>query len=448
MEVRDAVLRQLREERMLENSDSLICAFSGGADSVCLAHILWSLAPELGVRFSCAHFNHCLRGEESERDEQFVLHWCEERGIPLYRGSGDVRTYARERHMGLEEAARTLRYAFLDGLGNENTRIATAHHADDAAETILLNLIRGTGPKGLIGIPLQRGRYIRPLLQVTHEEALDYLAAHSLEHMEDSSNAEDNCRRNILRHSVLPLLRKMNPEFSRGCVRTGQLLRADHALLEQQAATLLTETTDMVCLPVTALCQAEKPVASRAVRQAAAHFSVSLENQHTEAVLRLVSSGPSAELNLPNGLCVKRVYDELRFLRPKPAVILQETELPFGQWVQPAGTELSVYVGDLSEAAKVHGNFTCWFFKKSCICGTIKVRPRTAGDCLKPVGRACRKTLKKWMIELRIPAEQRNTVPVIADEMGVLAVPGIGPDERAFAAEESADAVIIISERT
>ena len=129
MDVRDSVLSCIREYGMLSGADRVVCALSGGADSVCLADVLLSLAQELGFRLECAHYNHLLRGEESDRDAAFAAAWCADRGLTLHAGSGDVSAYASQHHLGVEEAARHLRYAFLDGLGDERTRIATAHQA-------------------------------------------------------------------------------------------------------------------------------------------------------------------------------------------------------------------------------------------------------------------------------------------------------------------------------
>lgn len=448
MGVVTSVLECIREYDMLSGADRVVCALSGGADSVCLADVLLTLAPELGFRLECAHFNHRLRGEESERDAAFAAAWCGQRGLKLHMGSGDVSAYASEHRLGIEEAARKLRYGFLDSLGDEKTKIATAHQADDQAETMLLNLLRGSGLKGLGGIPPFRGPYIRPLLTVTREEILDYLGQRGLQYVEDGSNRDDTYRRNKLRHEVLPLLRELNPAFSAACSRTARLLRADETLLEDMAGKAVAYEGEDAVLSVHALLGLPEPLSSRALRQAAAFFGVQPEEKHIASLLRLAASeNPSARLDLPGELTARRQYDRLLISRRSEASPFPETKLPFGAWTEIPERDMLVFWGDKPEDTKIHGKLTTFFFKKSRICGTIAVRPRREGDHLQLPGRRG-KSLKKWMIQEKMPAAERTRLPVFADERGVLAVLGLGADVRAAAVPEEADAVLVILERT
>ena len=172
MEILERVRAWMGEQRMLEGTDTLLCALSGGADSVCLLHLLRRLAPELGFRLEAAHFHHGIRDAEADRDRDFARRLCGDWDIPLHLGAGDAPAWARERSLGLdvagqaartrrgvEETARTMRYAFLEDTADTlpRCRIATAHQAEDNAETLLLNLVRGTGLRGLCGIPPVRG---------------------------------------------------------------------------------------------------------------------------------------------------------------------------------------------------------------------------------------------------------------------------------------------------
>ena len=190
----------LRQQNMVSPGDTVICAVSGGADSVALLFGLYLMKEKLEIRLEAAHFNHHLRGEESDRDERFVRDFCDRYEIPVYIGSGVVTPGKK----GLEAAARDARYAFLRSIPG---KIATAHTADDNAETILLHLVRGTGLKGLGGIMPVNGNVIRPMLSVTREEVEAFLEEWCLPHIEDSSNDTDAFLRNRLRHHVMPLLR-------------------------------------------------------------------------------------------------------------------------------------------------------------------------------------------------------------------------------------------------
>ena len=451
MNVRAAVLRSLREYDMLSGAHTVVCALSGGADSVCLADVLLSLAPELGFRLECAHFNHMLRGAESDRDERFVRDWCAGRGLTLHIGRGDAAAAAARLHAGIEEAARDLRYSFLEGLGDNGVRIATAHQADDQAETMLLNLLRGSGLKGLCGIPPVRGRVIRPLLSVTRADILDYLRVRGLSYVEDSTNAEPLCARNRIRSEVLPVLRELNPSFSAACVRASRLLREDESCLTSLAEREVTLEDGACVFSAPELTQLPAALASRAVRQACESFGVKLQEKHVAGVLTLAAAAdPHGRLDLPKGLSARRHRERLEIRRTAAGnapVPFSPVELEFGKWTRLNEPDVDVFWGPEPETAKIHGKFTTFFFKKSQICGRILVRPRMAGDHLRMAGR-CGKSLKKWMTELKIPPESRYSVPVFSDEKGVLAVLGIGQDVRAAASPQTADAVLVISERT
>ena len=217
---------------MTQPGDTVICAVSGGADSVCMLHVLLSLRNTLGITVEAAHFNHQLRGEESDRDEAFVRTLCAELGVVLHVDNGDVRARAAKTHESVEEAARALRYAFFSSLSG---RIATAHTQDDNLETVLLNLTRSTGLAGLCGIPPRRERFIRPMLAVSRAEIEAYLAQNGLSHVTDSTNFLPDARRNRLRQSVIPLLKAENPSLCETAFRMCRLLEADEAQLSAQA---------------------------------------------------------------------------------------------------------------------------------------------------------------------------------------------------------------------
>ena len=214
--------------RLIEKGDRIVCAVSGGADSMALLWSLYLLKEEWELELSAAHFNHHLRGGESDRDEQFVRDFCQSYGIPLYVGNATVKPGKK----GLEAAAREARYAFLRTLPG---KIATAHTADDNAETILLHLVRGTGLKGLGGIMPRNGNVIRPLLSVTRAQVEALLEEYCVSHIEDSSNETDQFLRNRLRHGVMPLLRQENPRIAENLSAMALRLRQDEEALSSMA---------------------------------------------------------------------------------------------------------------------------------------------------------------------------------------------------------------------
>ena len=318
-----------------------LCAVSGGLDSMCLLEMTVRQGQKQGRRVAAAHFNHQLRGAEADRDEAFVRDWCAAREIPFFAGRGDVRAFAEKTGRTVEEAARQLRYEFL-----EETRrregfgcILTAHHADDSAETMLLNLLRGTGLKGLTGIPEKRDCILRPLLSVTRAELAAYAAARDVPYVEDSTNALDDAARNVLRHQVLPVLKQLNPRAVEHMSRTAALLAADEAALASDCGRLLQGCKVIpgtsAEVPLSALDAVPAAIRSRgvlAVLAAVGGHEKDLTAAHVQAVLEL----RQGQLSLPHGVTVCRKKDALRFEKTQAPPAAQALSLgetaAFGPW--------------------------------------------------------------------------------------------------------------------
>lgn len=433
--MRDKVLRWCQENALFAPGQTVVCAVSGGADSVTMLHLLRSLQRELGVTVSAAHFNHRLRGAESDRDEAFVRKLCADWGVPLTAASGDAAARARETGESIEEAARNLRYAFFASLGQS---VATAHTADDNLETILLNFLRGTGLTGLGGIPPKRDFLVRPILCCTRQEVLAYLDAHRLPHVEDSTNAADDCVRNRLRHNVLPLLKAENPSLAETALRTAQLLRQDDGFLDRLAeAALQTASAGTMAWRCDALRAEPDAVRTRAIRAMLQTIHIpKLSHAHIEAVDQLLfTDDPSARTSLPNGWEAQREYGRLRLARTADTDTFAPVPLSPGTSVHIPELGLVIRCEFTKNFAKnLPGTFTF-----ACRCDMIEptkgllVRPRRTGDTIRLPGGT--KTLKKWFIDWKIPAARRGLVPVLADEAGVLAVYGLGQNLDRAAAE-------------
>ena len=395
------LLTQLRTFDMVNPGDAVVCAVSGGADSVAMLFAFYLLREKLDISLSAAHFNHHLRGAESDRDEAFVRDFCQGYDIPLSVGSGEVRPGKK----GLEAAAREARYAFLDTLPG---KICTAHTADDNAETVLMHLVRGTGLKGLGGIAPVNGRVFRPMLTVTRQEVLAFLKEYSLPFVEDSSNGSDQFLRNRLRHNVMPLLKEENPHLAENLSAMAMELRNDAAALEPDGE-----------LPsVSQLRQLHPALRSRAL---AAFLKASgvpePERRHIRLAESLVfSEKPSAWAVFPGGVIIGREYD--RLVRREEIEPLEEVVLQPGQTVELPALSLRVRYVPAEEICNTKDIFTV------NTQGSVVLRSRQAGDTIRlNVGT---RTLKKLFVDRKIPAAIRNSVPVFADERGVVGVGGIG----------------------
>lgn len=422
--MRDKVLSWMRTQRMTEPGDTVVCAVSGGADSACMLHVLLSLRDTLQIHVEAAHFNHQLRGEESDRDEVFVRALCARLGIALHVGNGDVRARAAQTHESVEEAARALRYAFFSSLPG---LIATAHTQDDNLETVLLNLTRGTGLAGLCGIPPKRGPFIRPMLAVSREEIETYLAQNEISCVTDSTNYLPDARRNRLRQSVIPLLKAENPSLCETAFRMCRLLEADEAQLSAQAEQALLQASLPDGIRCSALTVYPDAIRTRAVKLLLEQISApKLSARHIGAVDRLLfSECPSARVSLPGGFTAQREYDRLLLTADSPAAF-EPVALSIGESVvlQPLG--LRVCCEWQENFSEIQNTLSTFAVKCDTIGSTEQIlfRPRRTHDVMRTSGG--RKSLKKLMIDRKIPLSRRDLLPVAADGHGILGVYGIG----------------------
>lgn len=416
----------INKHGMLPRGTRVLCAVSGGADSMCLLHFLSSNAESLGITVAAAHFNHRLRGAEADRDQAFVEAWCKERSIACETGSADVAAYAEQNGMSTEEAARYLRYEFLEASADKLgcTAIATAHNSDDNAETMLLNLTRGAGAKGLCGIPPVRDRLIRPLLATNRAQIEAYLEKNGVAHITDSTNLTDDYTRNIIRHRIMPVLCGINPAFSASAMRTAELLREDEEFLDKLATELVSEHFENGSLPIAELKAAPKPVAARVLRKICGR---SLTAGHTKALLELTQAKTTAHVDIHS---MRVTADRGRlYFGQKPAV-LPDTELPIGEKTVIEGSGYAVECEIMPKNSKVFKSLNTFFFNFDAVCGTIFFTSRKDGDKIRLNGRNCTKSLKDLFSEAKMTQLERSETPVLRDEKGLIAVCGFGVAER------------------
>ncbi len=431
-------LRLIDEYDMTPAGGLVLCAVSGGADSMCLLHFLHTLGPSKGFSVTAAHYNHRLRGAESDRDAAFVADWCQTHGIACVTGSGDVGKEAARQGTGIEETARAMRYDFLTRAAAEAGagRIATAHNADDNAETVLFHLTRGSGLQGLTGIPPRRDTVVRPLLTTGREEIEAYLALHDIPHVEDTSNTDTAFARNKLRHEVVPVLKALNPRFTECMTATIRILRADNDYLNARAAEragYACRAGDDLVIAARQIAGAPAAVAPRVVRRLLEQVGdggVQGGAAHLNTVVELArGSEGSAVLHLPGGALVQRVYDELLFTAgPEPLPPLEPVALNLNGETAIPGSSWRAFCRTVTAGEDSKKNKDTFSLKCDMINGVVCFRPRRTGDTVTLPGRGS-KTLKKLFIDAKVPRRERERVPVLADESAVLAVAGFGPSQ-------------------
>lgn len=399
----------------------VLAAVSGGRDSMCLLYLLSHWGRQQGIRVTAAHYNHHLR-ETAARDEAFVRKTCADWGIPLICGGGDVRAYAEKAGKTLEEAGRELRYAFLEQARRESgcAAILTAHHADDNAETVLLNLLRGTGLQGLTGIPRQRDGIYRPLLSHTRAELTEYAETNAVPFVEDETNQLDDASRNLLRHKVLPVLREVNPKAVENLNRTAALLAEDQRALEAAAGKVLNEA-DLIpgvraALPVSVCRKAPKAVVGRAVLGllvSVGGHRKDLSARHVESVLALGRKGEEKTVSLPYGLTARRERDTLLIEKtapvPKGTPIDPGETVEFGDW--------SVTLSQQPQAGE------CWTVPAAENLTLTVWRP---SDRMTVPGSRGSRSLKRLWAERGVAPHVRDGLPVLRGGERLLAAACLG----------------------
>ena len=384
------------------NGGVILCAVSGGRDSMCLLHYLYQLGQERNFAVAAAHLNHLMR-PTAERDVKFVRDFCAAYGIPFYTEAVPVCEKAKEWNVTVEELGRRARYDFLERTASAigADRIATAHHRRDQAETVLLNLLRGTGPEGLGGIPPVRGKYIRPLLNTSRDEIENYLLAYGIGHIEDETNQSRDYARNRLRLDIWPMLETLHGGMEENIVRCAEIVRSENAGLDELAGRYLPETGAEIACDV--LQQASPALQGRILRQLIARLPAGKKDVgavHIESLKRLCAG--KGTLSLPNGMAAQCDGRKLRLFMAEespPQMLLHHGE---NRW------------GDYLLAVSQSGR------------DAVSVRSWRADDRLILPGSRGTRSLKRLFADRGISPAERDTIPVVCINDEVVMVYAVG----------------------
>ena len=482
---RQKVLGFMRNKHMTDRGDGVLAAVSGGADSVCLLLLLNGMAAELGIRVFAFHMNHGIRGEEADRDEQFVGELCKQLEIPLTVAHEKVETYAEEYGLSGEEAGRILRYRHLEETAEryQCAKIAVAHHEDDDAETVLLNLFRGSGLAGLSGIRPVRGKIIRPLLCVSRKEIEEYLKEQGFSWCEDSTNRENDYTRNKIRNELLPWVKEnINSRAAEHILAVSELAAQADVYFEMEAERILEESCSkrreeakqptsqnageadgkesgtgqdlkvaenamkMYTKISTNLFDSQPEILKtyiiRRMVLNAAGKAKDITERHIRAVMKLTGPGGGHSVNLPYGLQAVRGYETLKIVQVQERRSAVESSDPGQKWKNEGSFEKEIRLRtDLDETFRVgpasirlhaiprkkepeipKNQYTKWFDYDKINVG-LSIRYRKNGDYLTLSGGG-KKKLRRFMIDEKIPEDERDRIPVLADGDHVLWVVG------------------------
>ena len=456
------VMPAVRRYGMLAPGDAVLAGVSGGADSMTLLHALCALRAPMKLRVFAAHVNHGLRGAEADGDEAYVRQMCAAWGVELFVCHADVRAEAARTGESEEEAGRRVRYAFFDRTAKGlDAKIATAHTLSDSIETMLLNLARGSGIRGLRGIPPRRGRVIRPLIECTRADVEAYCAANGIRYRTDRTNFDRQYARNRIRLDVVPALYRINPALDRAVLRAQHSLAADEELLGELAARRLEQarvgqardgqtsdrqTPGSVSLDAAALAACEPAllgrVLARAVREATGFAP---DAWHIDRLCALVH-GESGRVQLAGGWFGRLAGGRL-WLDPPAAPTPAAPGAPLAPGTYRSGSfGLRITPVTAAEAEKFQNiSIRCFNNAIDCdrIIGRAEIRTRRPGDYFHPLGRGVGKSLKKLFNEASVPPQERGRLPIVADEQGILWIYGFGADERCRISAQTARLLFI-----
>lgn len=411
---------------------------SGGADSMALLHVLLEIKDEFGMNIIACHVNHCIRGETADRDERFVVDECKKLGVDARVLRADVPAKAKEMHLGVEECGRKIRYDFFNSV-SENVIVATAHTLSDRCETLLLNITRGTSVKGLCSIPPTRGNIVRPLIDCTRADIESYCKEKSIEFVTDETNFEDIYSRNRIRLNVIPEMKKINPSFENSILRLIRNAEEENDFLNGFSREILGKIKLDEGYNAAVLKEQHSAVRKRIIFEIICdEIGVAPEAVHVEQVDMILDGGRTeiignTVVEVKNGV-MKINPEKENFSDWERDFNLLEADTPF--WHMKAEI---VHRNNLPSKHFVHNKVLDY----ESINGSLVLRNRRPGDKMKIAGSTCTKTLKKLFNEKHI--EKRNSVAVLADELGVCWVQEIGCADRCKIKPET-EKILIIGE--
>ena len=431
------VIKTLKKYDMLTQGEKVVLGVSGGADSIGMLHALNELI-DYGLELIVAHLNHGIRGEEAKRDADFVKEAAKSLGLTYVYGEVDTLAYKQEHGLSVEDAARTLRYKFFDQVLSKHyaTKLVTAHTMDDQAETVLMRLIRGSGSRGLGGIPPVSNNIIRPLIETKRSEIEDYLRSKGIKWVEDSTNESDEYLRNKIRQELVVDLERYNPQIKETLSRTADILRAEDKFITSQAGkhfeSIFKLNGPELIGALDSFKNIDKPLRYSLLRVAIEKFNSSLKNISSTHIVSaddfLLSDAPSGEIELPDDNLIVKGYDT--FLLTKKS----EYEREFSYLIQSEGKwgfpELEVEVAIVKSDTLDENDESIAYFDPQRVEFPIEVRNFNPGDRFCPLGMRDSKKLQDYFTDIKMPKFLRSRVPVFCTKGDIMWLGGIRVDNR------------------
>ncbi|NLJ24256.1 MAG: tRNA lysidine(34) synthetase TilS [Firmicutes bacterium] len=469
------VVKTIKRHNMLHSSFGVVVGVSGGIDSTALLHVLWRLKQEWDLKLYIAHLDHCIRGEEATQDARLVEAMGNKLELPVFVETIDIPARARAAGLTEEEAGRIARYQLYERLADQVNadRIAVGHHGDDQAETVLMNLIRGAGLRGLSGIPPVRGKVIRPLIELEKWRLEAYCQWSGLSWREDVTNFDTTYRRNYVRWEVIPRLKQLNPAIIQGLMRTSAILSEDWQLLEQLSLeaydqALIEESPDGVTLDLPTLLSLPTALRKRVIDHS--YCQVSGEDQglaaaSLEHIERLITGEtPTRRWTLPGNVDVK-LHDQVLILALRVRI---KKEKGLSPCILPLGSSTIIEDVNTLIHTEILTGISAWWEEEiqlepqrawreqgiwwadmdlASLELPLYVRSRRPGDRFQPLGMTGTKKLQDLFVDAKVPRSQRDEIPCILDSKGILAVVGLHQAHRSRITQETEQVLRITVEQ-
>lgn len=430
------VLNTIRTYRLAAEGESVLAGVSGGPDSVCLLHVLHSLKETLHIKLYAIHINHMLRGEEAKADENYTSDLCKKLGVPFSIVNADVALIAKQQGKSLEEAGREARYREFDRFSKQvgATKIAVAHNRNDQAETIMMHIIRGTGTAGLVGMEHIRGNIIRPLLDIQRSEIERYCTEAGLNPRTDSTNLKADFTRNKVRLGLFPYMsEQFGVNIIDSLIRLSENAAEDNSYLDACARAayeraVVNRETGSMELSLTKLKEMDPAVRNRVMKLAVVHTAGSsngVGSVHYRMLSDLITGGSTGSAaELPNGIRAALSYNILRVFTERLKAEKKEPSLSFSQplalpgitEVPELGAKVSAEVisaDNIDNCETLGYNPLVQYFDYDRINGVINIRNRQSGDIFKPLKSNGTKKIKEYFIDIKVPRDERDRIPLI-----------------------------------
>ncbi|MEJ2315218.1 MAG: tRNA lysidine(34) synthetase TilS [Nitrospirota bacterium] len=441
----------IRKYSMLSGGETVLVGLSGGPDSVCLLSVLHALAPGMELSLRAVYVDHGLRPEDTPAEIDFAGDFCLKLDVPFGVRQISPRQYAEEQGLSLQDAARALRYEALEDAAIESAahRIAIGHHLDDQVETFFMHILRGSGPRGLSGIPPVRGKIIRPFIETERKDIEAFLDGEGISYVVDHSNLKHDYLRNRLRANIMPVLKEVNPGIADAIARTTEILRDEERYLELQVTKTLMrlvtrKTGGSIELFLTPLEGLDTALLRRVLRRAvdATEGLRAITFRHIEDVVHLIKGGSAGDrLYLPRDVRVIKKYSTLLLTSEPPQKLGTYTISP-GEEIslREAGLALYAYMGGEADS---DGGADVAVLDADKATFPLTVRARKEGDYFYPEGFGRKKKLQDFFVDEKVPRDERDAVPIVTSGDDIVWVAGMRADDRFVRREDTKRSLVL-----